>query len=410
MARLPAEDGVTTLADKDKNEREEPGEKGCGKKVNCDDANPCTVDSCVHGRGCQHATAPVGTSCDDGNLCTTNDTCSATHCAGTGVLCGAADQCHVAGTCNPATGACPVAPSKTDGTVCNDNNACTSSDTCQAGLCGAPQAASFTFTEINYPGSINMGAAGINTYGDIVGLYQLDDGVVHGFLFHAGAFTTVDRPGAVNGTYLTAIDDHGRILGWTNDDTIHPFIWENGTFTTIAALDNANNIPVGWNEAGDIVGVYGESAFLFRNGVQTQVTPSPGADITGATDISGTGDIVGYSLNVDTGGQTLNNRGFLLRGGVFTNIDVPGAMSTSISGISGSAVAGTTQSQDFVTHAFVYQDAVFTIIDAPSSLTTYAGAINSTGQVVGAFTHNFDAPFNTSVFLTTPKTRTCSAP
>ena len=51
-----------------------------------------------------------------------------------GVTCTALDQCHIAGTCDPATGICsnPVAP---DGTACDDGDACTTNDTCSAGRC-----------------------------------------------------------------------------------------------------------------------------------------------------------------------------------------------------------------------------------------------------------------------------------
>jgi hypothetical protein len=51
-----------------------------------------------------------------------------------GVVCSALDACHLAGTCNSATGQCsnPLAP---DNTPCNDANACTQSDVCQAGTC-----------------------------------------------------------------------------------------------------------------------------------------------------------------------------------------------------------------------------------------------------------------------------------
>src|SRR5204862_252298 len=61
--------------------------------------------------------------------------CQAGLCAGTNpVTCAPADQCHDAGTCDPATGTCSN-PAKPDGTACNDGNACTRTDTCQAGLC-----------------------------------------------------------------------------------------------------------------------------------------------------------------------------------------------------------------------------------------------------------------------------------
>ena len=53
---------------------------------------------------------------------------------GNPVTCTASDQCHTAGTCNPATGVCSN-PAKANGTACNDGNACTQTDTCQAGAC-----------------------------------------------------------------------------------------------------------------------------------------------------------------------------------------------------------------------------------------------------------------------------------
>jgi len=131
----------------------------------CNDGNPCTADVCnangtcsnppnvtctasdpCHVAGtcdpasgqCSNPVAPAGTSCNDGNRCTTNDTCTEGTCAGTAVTCSASDPCHVAGTCDPSTGACsnPVA---VDGTTCDDGNACTQNDTCQTGTCkGGP--------------------------------------------------------------------------------------------------------------------------------------------------------------------------------------------------------------------------------------------------------------------------------
>src|SRR5207247_9484497 len=48
-----------------------------------------------------------GTACNDGNACTQTDTCQAGACVGSNpVVCSASDQCHVAGTCDTATGVC----------------------------------------------------------------------------------------------------------------------------------------------------------------------------------------------------------------------------------------------------------------------------------------------------------------
>src|SRR6185369_13400818 len=81
---------------------------------------------------------PCGGSCDDGDACTV-DTCGENGCEHAAISCAGGDACHMAGTCNPATGACENAP-KPDGTSCDDGNACTTTDACQAGVCtpGAP--------------------------------------------------------------------------------------------------------------------------------------------------------------------------------------------------------------------------------------------------------------------------------
>jgi hypothetical protein len=105
--------------------------------VTCAAADQCHVAGvCNPSTGaCSNPPAANGTACNDGNACTQTDTCQAGSCTGANpVTCGQADQCHVAGTCNPATGTCsnPAAP---NGTACNDGNACTQADTCQAGAC-----------------------------------------------------------------------------------------------------------------------------------------------------------------------------------------------------------------------------------------------------------------------------------
>src|SRR5204862_4171673 len=83
---------------------------------------------------CSSPAKADGRSCNDGDLCTQGDTCQAGTCTGNPVVCTAQDQCHVAGTCDPATGLCSN-PAKADGTGCNDGDLCTQGDTCQAGTC-----------------------------------------------------------------------------------------------------------------------------------------------------------------------------------------------------------------------------------------------------------------------------------
>lgn len=140
-----------------------------GKRISCDDGDPCTDDSCSNG-GCIHVanTSP----CDDGNPCTKADACDAGRCVGgqsvcacvgdddcaefddgnacngtlscvggfcratakPAVVCPASTNPCADSRCNPASGACePV--SKPDGVGCTDGNACTVGDVCAGGVC-----------------------------------------------------------------------------------------------------------------------------------------------------------------------------------------------------------------------------------------------------------------------------------
>jgi len=102
----------------------------------CNDGNPCTTDTCSVG-ACVYVASPAGTACGDGNACNGAELCdgAGTCQAGTPVVCEALDQCHVVGTCDPATGVCSDPP-QPDGTECEDASACTANDVCTAGVCG----------------------------------------------------------------------------------------------------------------------------------------------------------------------------------------------------------------------------------------------------------------------------------
>lgn len=108
----------------------------CATLDQCHDVGVCSPATGV----CSNPQKANGASCDDGNRCTKTDTCVAGACSGANtVACAAADQCHVAGSCDATTGVCSNPP-KVDGSACNDGNFCTQTDGCVAGVCtgGAP--------------------------------------------------------------------------------------------------------------------------------------------------------------------------------------------------------------------------------------------------------------------------------
>lgn len=98
----------------------------------CDDANPCTADTCGP-EGCENAPLD-GLPCEDGDLCSVGDVCLADACIpGSGKpACEDGNSCTV-DLCHPALGCyheLAVTPCcKADGTnVCDDGNFCTYDD------------------------------------------------------------------------------------------------------------------------------------------------------------------------------------------------------------------------------------------------------------------------------------------
>lgn len=111
-----------------------------GSRINCDDGNPCTIDTCESARGCVRTNADATTVCNDGNPCTVADHCDPSNgtCTGSPNVCAPSDDCHHPGTCDPATGKCGTEAPRNDGDPCMSG-----SGQCVGGACEvlAPAAA-----------------------------------------------------------------------------------------------------------------------------------------------------------------------------------------------------------------------------------------------------------------------------
>jgi len=146
----------------------------CG---DCDDDDPAThpgAEEICDGRDndcngqVDDGAAEGQTGCDDGNACTRVDVCRSGQCVGEDpVTCPEPDACHLAGSCNPATGACSN-PRQPDGTSCSIANACSlGADVCEFGvcvpageeLCETPLGADFAFAAVA-PAAPSSKAAG----------------------------------------------------------------------------------------------------------------------------------------------------------------------------------------------------------------------------------------------------------
>jgi hypothetical protein len=79
-----------------------------------------------------------------------------------------------------------------------------------------------TLTPINFPGSTNTQALGLNNMGQVVGNYVDAGGAMHGFVFDGIQYVSIDLPGSMAST-INGINDHGQIVGFfmdANENTI----------------------------------------------------------------------------------------------------------------------------------------------------------------------------------------------
>lgn len=101
--------------------------------ADCDDGNPCTLDTCNPVQGCTHA--PItGFACEDSNACTATGICLSGACLVEPIVCDDGNPCTL-DLCNPATG-CNFVPGN-QGKPCDDGDECTLATTCMEGICVA---------------------------------------------------------------------------------------------------------------------------------------------------------------------------------------------------------------------------------------------------------------------------------
>ncbi len=109
-----------------------------GPSLNCDDGNPCTVDSCSPKSGCAHSN--VAGSCNDGDPCTTNDACviGAGTCKGTPFDVTSNNFCDDSNLCTNDSCHTILGCQHTSNTVsCDDGDPCTVGDACKSSVCAA---------------------------------------------------------------------------------------------------------------------------------------------------------------------------------------------------------------------------------------------------------------------------------
>lgn len=148
-----------------------------------------------------------------------------------------------------------------------------------------------------------------------------DNNIMVGMEYYQGAnrAITLRLDGSVNDLGVSdfsraiAINNLGDIVGFASrglQDQAHygGFLWQNGVITDLGApSDHSDFIPYSINDDGSIVGTASQEAYIWKNGVFTNLNDSIPTDsgflLKRATDINSSGQIVGYGLGSDNLGH-----------------------------------------------------------------------------------------------------------
>ena len=241
----------------------------------------------------------------------------------------------------------------------------------------------FTF---DVTGAVETFANGVDDHGVIVGYFDDDVTLAHGFVLKNGLLKTFDAPGAVNITEHYGINNHGELSGAYYDGTALVGYLKLGSVFQAVTPGGPYTIARGLNDAGLTVGQYAVSGTdhgFFWDGKHFADLMVPGSTLTHAQGIDNLDRIVGFS--VDAAGL---QHGFKLIGGVYTPFDVSGADSygTRAFGISDKGWIVGAYGDAVGRHGFLRVGGVDYRIDLPGALWTEVHGVNGNlGEIVGTW-------------------------
>lgn len=173
-------------------------------------------------------------------------------------------------------------------------------------------AQSFTFSTIDIPGASNgTTAQGINDNGEIVGQYSPSCCPSHGFLLPNGVsslpnYTQIDDPNAnsTDGTHVFGINKNGDVVGQYRDTggAYHGYLLSGGNFSMIDISGASHTEATGINDKGHIVGWFVDTlgvyhGFFLPNGISSLPTPTQIDDPNAGSGQPPFGGTYAYGIN-----------------------------------------------------------------------------------------------------------------
>ena len=248
----------------------------------------------------------------------------------------------------------------------------------------------YNFTTIDSPAALfGTYLGGINNAGDMVGDASVGASGASlrnsGFLLAGGSFLTINPAGS-HSTVLTAINNSGDISGHYESTVCcsTPRVGfgrlASGAVTVIDLAPHVSTTANGINDAGTIVGdaYLAGSPFsgFIKDSSGTHPFNAPGGLSTHIYGINNSGDFVGQA----------GERGFLDHAGIFSFLDIPGAILTVATALNNDdTVVGYFVDSAGLQHGFKFSGGAYQTLDDPLGLNSYLTGINDRGQIVGNY-------------------------
>jgi len=250
------------------------------------------------------------------------------------------------------------------------------------GVMPCAQGQQYKFQRLNPPGSTYSVAFGVNNNGVVVGSFVNASSEFEGFAYKSGKYEAIVFPGAVGFTQASGINDSNTVVGdFTGSDHFtHGFlVTPDGHFTQYDAAKGASTYIYGVNNAGDFAGFVGNDGanqgFVNVNGAVTRFTVN--GNSTSAVGIDSSNNTVGEFLDA----SGLIHGFYRDAGGVITQIDYPGALTTSCSGINDlGVITGFYVDSANTSHGFAEKNGRFRTVPLPG-----IAGINNGESFVGSY-------------------------
>jgi uncharacterized membrane protein len=237
--------------------------------------------------------------------------------------------------------------------------------------------------------------SGINDVGAIVGsVFSRAESTTLSFLLFKGKTTLFRFPGSIFST-ASSINNHAQIVGGLalpGAENLAGYVVRDGRFHLIVVPHSVSTVAVDINDKGDIVGNVTTNdgvakGFLLHNGT-FHLFRFPGAAVTNVTGINRDGIIIGNylaSLPFDARTAEDNNptHGFMVKNGIFTTLDFPGAQETFPTRINNEGeIIGFFEGPDLA-HGFSFQNGKFQALnDPPNTQRVTPVGLNNHDEIV----------------------------